>query len=88
VFKLIVPLDAGDAETEMDAESYKPPAMKKPLTPAEIVTVIVKENENPIYGKSGLSFKTFPITYCAGLLAALAETALIRFFSSTFKSLL
>ena len=72
----------------MDAESYKPPAMKKPLTPAEIVTVIVKENENPIYGKSGLSFKTFPITYAAGLAAALAETALIRFFSSTFKSLL
>ena len=72
----------------MDAESYKPPAMKKPLTPAEIVTVIVKENANPIYGKSGLSFKTFPITYAAGLATALAETAVMRFFSNTFKSLL
>jgi hypothetical protein len=48
VFKLIVPLDAGDAETEIDAESYKPPAIKKQLTPAEIVTVIVSENANPI----------------------------------------
>jgi hypothetical protein len=87
VFKLIVPLDAGDAATETDAESYKPPAIKKQLTPAEIVTVIVSENANPMYGKSGLSSKTLLTTYAAGFAVALPEIAVIRFFSSTFKLL-